>query len=136
MPDFRPLLDYIELSKRAKTKHRVKWVRRIAQCDFGQLAPWGLIGANNTLEPQGSRSVAVGVNRLQCRLPNVPISGLRISVIYTFPLLLAGSNANWLLEKAPFIANFKMHPPIRSLNAECLSRKIQGRAETQQRYCH
>ena len=81
MADFRPLLDHIFVAVGSKTKRDFERIRRVVQMRRALIRCPRLVGPCQAIIKQRSGSVAVGVNHLQGRFPDVTVARLRIKLI-------------------------------------------------------
>src|SRR6266576_1160454 len=105
--DFGPLLDEVLIAVGLKTERDIEGIGWIAQFDLEQFASGSFVGAGHAFVEQFGRSVAVGMNGLKCRLPNVTVAGLGIGFVIPFGRFDRLQVADSFLIKPAIIANLK-----------------------------
>ena len=111
MTNFRPLLNrHLRSRCGAKTQRDFKRICRVVQIEFASVRCPALSLVRVTLSKiKCRRSVAVGVDDLQRRLPNITVARLRIKFVIAKKFCIRISRANRALIKPPIVANLKIH---------------------------
>ena len=93
----------------AETERDFKRIRRVVQMDARQFDVRRLVGLRQAVIKQRRGSVAVGVNHLQGRFPNIAIARLRIKFIVARKFCTGIVRADGPLIKAAIVTHLKIH---------------------------